>query len=151
VAEAMDTAQRGMGLYWDQAKDLIRYSAERAGDARRTGGAGHTGGTGGTERRGGLIACGAGTDQLPAGEAHTLTAIARAYDEQLELVQSSGARVILMASRAMAATTWTSTVTCSSRPTSRSSCTGWARHSTRSCAATGAAPISMRPPTLSSS
>ena len=100
VAEAMDTAQRGMGLYWDQAKDLIRYSAERAGDARRTGGAGHTGGT---ERRGGLIACGAGTDQLPAGEAHTLTAIARAYDEQLELVQSSGARVILMASRAMAA------------------------------------------------
>jgi hypothetical protein len=103
VAEAMDTAQRGMGLYWDQAKDLIRYSAERAGDARRTGGAGHTGGTGGTERRGGLIACGAGTDQLPAGEAHTLTAIARAYDEQLELVQSSGARVILMASRAMAA------------------------------------------------
>ena len=88
VAEAMDTAQRGMGLDWDQARDLILYSAGRAGAARR---------------EAGLIACGAGTDQLPAGGTHSLTAIARAYEEQLELVQSAGARVILMASRAMAA------------------------------------------------
>jgi hypothetical protein len=91
VAEAMDTAQRGMGLSWGQARDLIRYSAEQA----RHDGGGHDGG--------GQIACGAGTDQLPAGDMHTLTAIARAYEEQLELVQSAGARVILMASRALAA------------------------------------------------
>ncbi len=88
VAEAMDTAQRGMGLDWGQARNLIMYSAGRAGPARRAAG---------------LIACGAGTDQLAAGREHTLTAITRAYDEQLELVQSAGARVILMASRAMAA------------------------------------------------
>src|ERR1022692_1763159 len=88
VAEAMDTAQRGMGLDWDQARDPIAASAGRAGAARR---------------EAGLIACGAGTHQLPAGGPHTLTAIARAYEEQLELGQSAGARVILMASRAMAA------------------------------------------------
>lgn len=86
VAEAMDTAQRGMGLGWDQASDLIKYSAERAGAAG-----------------GGLLAGGAGTDQLPAGGAPTLTAITLAYEEQLERIQSAGARVILMASRAMAA------------------------------------------------
>ena len=85
VAEAMDTAQRGAGLSWAQARDLIRYSAERA------------------RRRGGLISCGVGTDQLPAGHAHSLTAISRAYEEQLDLVQTEGPRVILMASRALAA------------------------------------------------
>ncbi len=85
VAEAMDTAQRGMGLTWEQARDLIRYSAEHA------------------VRRGGLISCGVGTDQLPAGSAHTLAAITRAYEEQLDLVQAAGPRVILMASRALAA------------------------------------------------
>ena len=90
VAEAMDTAQRGMGLPWDQARELISYSAERAG------------------RRGALIACGAGTDQLPAGDAHALTAVARAYEEQMEHVQSAGARVILMASRALAVSARTS-------------------------------------------
>jgi hypothetical protein len=84
VAEAMDTAQRGAGLSWAQARDLIRYSAERA------------------RRRGGLISCGVGTDQLPVGHAHSLTAISRAYEEQLDLVQTAGPRVILMASRALA-------------------------------------------------
>jgi hypothetical protein len=84
VAEAMDTAQRGAGLSWAQARDLIRYSAERA------------------RRRGGLISCGVGTDQLPVGHAHSLTAISRAYEEQLDLVQAAGPQVILMASRALA-------------------------------------------------
>jgi hypothetical protein len=84
VAEAMDTAQRGMGLTWGQARDLIRRSAERA------------------RRCGGLISCGAGTDQLPADGAHTLTQIVLAYEEQLELIQAAGPRVILMASRALA-------------------------------------------------
>ena len=84
VAEAMDTAQRGMGLSWAQARELIARSAARAAE------------------RGTVIVCGAGTDQLSPGR-HPLSAIVAAYDAQLELVQSAGARVILMASRAPAA------------------------------------------------
>jgi hypothetical protein len=90
VAEAMDTAQRGMGLSWERARELIAASAERAA-ARRAAG-----------RYAGL-ACGAGTDQLAEGESHTRTEITDAYAEQLAFVQSSGAGVILMASRALAA------------------------------------------------
>jgi hypothetical protein len=84
VAEAMDTAQRGMGLSWDQAKELISHSARRAAE------------------RGAALACGAGTDQLPGGT-HSLARIVRAYEEQLGFIQSAGAQVILMASRALAA------------------------------------------------
>jgi len=90
VAEAMDTAQRGMGLSWEQAQELIARSAERAA-ARRA--AGHPA----------AIACGAGTDQLAAGQEYSLSQITAAYTGQLEAVQSSGAGVILMASRALAA------------------------------------------------
>jgi Protein of unknown function (DUF993) len=82
VAEAMDTSQRGMGLSWPQARELIIRSAA----ARR-----------------GALACGAGTDQLADGEDHPLTAITGAYADQVGFVQSAGARVILMASRALAA------------------------------------------------
>ncbi|APY88260.1 dihydrodipicolinate synthase family protein [Streptomyces alfalfae] len=83
VAEAMDTAQRGMGLDWQGAAELIRRSA---GEAKAAGG---------------RIACGVGTDQLtvPA----TLPQVVRAYEEQLALVEEAGAQVILMASRALAA------------------------------------------------
>jgi hypothetical protein len=84
VAEAMDTAQRGMGLRWEQAAELIRRSAALA------------------RRRGALIACGAGTDQLAAGQADGLHAVVAAYEEQVKLVESAGGRVILMASRALA-------------------------------------------------
>ncbi len=84
VAEAMDTAQRGTGLSWAQAGELIARSAARAAE------------------RGTVIAAGAGTDQLPPGP-HPLPAIVAAYEEQLDLVQSAGAGVILMASRALAA------------------------------------------------
>ncbi|MFF0185924.1 dihydrodipicolinate synthase family protein [Streptomyces sp. NPDC005244] len=84
VAEAMDTAQRGMGLDWAGAAELVRRSAA---EARATGGA---------------IACGAGTDQL-TGPA-SLAEVRAAYEEQLALVEESGARAILMASRALAAT-----------------------------------------------
>jgi uncharacterized protein DUF993 len=84
VAEAMDTAQRGMGLSWTQARELIARSASRAAE------------------RGGAISCGVGTDQLPAG-AHPLPDIVAAYQEQLGAVQAAGAGVILMASRALAA------------------------------------------------
>ncbi|MER5601039.1 dihydrodipicolinate synthase family protein [Streptomyces sp. NPDC002265] len=83
VAEAMDTAQRGMGLDWAGAAELIRRSAAEA------------------KAVGGEIACGVGTDQLTAG---TLPEIRRAYEEQLALVEESGSRAILMASRALAAT-----------------------------------------------
>ena len=85
VAEAMDTAQRGMGLSWEQAQELIARSAERAREC------------------GGAIACGAGTDQLADGEAYPITKIIAAYEDQLGAVQSAGADVIVMASRALAA------------------------------------------------
>ncbi|MEU4168506.1 dihydrodipicolinate synthase family protein [Streptomyces sp. NPDC026665] len=82
VAEAMDTAQRGMGLDWAGAAELIRRSAAEARAA------------------GGRIACGVGTDQL-TGPA-TLPEVRAAYEEQLALVEESGARPVLMASRALA-------------------------------------------------
>ena len=87
VAEAMDTAQRGMGLSWEQARELIARSAARAAEAGRLD----------------ALACGAGTDQLADGEEHPLRAIIDAYAEQVAFVQSAGAQVILMASRALAA------------------------------------------------
>jgi Protein of unknown function (DUF993) len=90
VAEAMDTAQRGMGLSWWLARELIASSAERAA-ARRAAG------------RYADLACGAGTDHLAANEAHPVNRIIDAYTAQLEFVQSTGAGVILMASRALAA------------------------------------------------
>ncbi|MFF8730379.1 dihydrodipicolinate synthase family protein [Streptomyces sp. NPDC015171] len=83
VAEAMDTAQRGMGLDWAGAAELIRRSAAEARAA------------------GGRIACGAGTDQLTGG---TLAGVRAAYEEQLAVVEEAGAQAILMASRALAAT-----------------------------------------------
>ena len=49
------------------------------------------------------LAAGAGTDQLADGEDHTLGEITGAYAEQVSFVQSAGAQVILMASRALAA------------------------------------------------
>ena len=87
VAEAMDTAQRGMGLSWEQARELIARTAARAAAAGRLD----------------VLACGAGTDQLADGGDHTLGAIIDAYAEQMAFVQSAGAQVILMASRALAA------------------------------------------------
>jgi hypothetical protein len=87
VAEAMDTAQRGTGLTWRQARELIARTAARAAGAGRLG----------------LLACGAGTDQLAGGAEHPLAAVIDAYAEQVAFVQSAGAQVILMASRALAA------------------------------------------------
>ncbi|MFF9867967.1 dihydrodipicolinate synthase family protein [Streptomyces sp. NPDC013953] len=83
VAEAMDTAQRGMGLDWGGAAELIRRSAAEA------------------KAVGGRIAAGVGTDQL-SGPAD-LAAVRTAYEEQLALVEETGAQPILMASRALAA------------------------------------------------
>ncbi|HEY1622406.1 MAG TPA: DUF993 family protein [Streptosporangiaceae bacterium] len=90
IAEAMDTSQRGMGLSWPTARELIARSAERLAKHRLNGTAG-------------ALACGAGTDQLPDGAHHSLATIAAAYREQVEFVQGAGADVIIMASRALAA------------------------------------------------
>jgi hypothetical protein len=82
VAEAMDTAQRGMGLDWAATQELIRRSAAEARSV------------------GGQLACGAGTDQIVSG---SLDEVREAYEEQLAFVEGEGAPVILMASRALAA------------------------------------------------
>jgi hypothetical protein len=87
IAEAMDTAQRGMGLDWAASQKLIRRSMQ---EARAIGAADR-------------IACGAGTDQLAPGVVHDLDAIVAAYLNQCEFVEQQGGRIILMASRAMAA------------------------------------------------
>lgn len=85
VAEAMDTAQRGMGLAWPQAQELISRSLKEA-----------------ASRKDALIACGVGTDHLN-GSGYDLNQIVHSYLEQLDFVQGEGGRVILMASRALAA------------------------------------------------
>ena len=84
VAEAMDTAQRGMGLDWAATQELIRRSVAEA------------------KAVGGQLAAGAGTDQLRPAPA-TLDDVRRAYAEQLEFIEGEGAPVILMASRALCA------------------------------------------------
>ena len=111
VAEAMDTAQRGMGLPWEQAQELIARTAARATDgAGAADGAGTADKASGASGAGGAsagypraLAAGAGTDQLADGEDHTIGQITGAYAEQASFVQSAGAQVILMASRALAA------------------------------------------------
>jgi hypothetical protein len=86
VAEAMDTAQRGMGLDWPTAQELIRRSLA---EAQTTPGA--------------HIACGAGTDQLIPAPNITLDDVEAAYEEQCAFVENHGGQIILMASRALAA------------------------------------------------
>jgi Protein of unknown function (DUF993) len=85
VAEAMDTAQRGMGLGWKTSRELIRRSIAEAW------------------AEGGEMASGAGTDHLDPMNIASLTDIKRAYEEQCAFVEGEGGRVILMASRALAA------------------------------------------------
>jgi hypothetical protein len=85
VAEAMDTAQRGMGLDWQLALELIKRTTAAA------------------KARGAMVASGAGTDHLPAGKTFTLQDVTDAYLEQCEAIESVDGRIILMASRALAA------------------------------------------------
>ncbi|HLZ25855.1 MAG TPA: dihydrodipicolinate synthase family protein [Chloroflexota bacterium] len=87
VAEAMDTAQRGTGLDWSASRDLIRRSLA---EARAYGAADR-------------IASGAGTDHLAGGTMYPLDQVIGAYAEQCEFVEACGGRIILMASRALAA------------------------------------------------
>jgi hypothetical protein len=85
VAEAMDTAQRGMGLDWPLAFELIKRSTAAA------------------NARGALVASGAGTDQLSARNSITLQDVTDAYLAQCEAIEAVDGRIILMASRALAA------------------------------------------------
>ena len=86
VAEAMDTAQRGMGLDWPGALELIGRTVAEA-----------------RSRPGVLVGCGAGTDHLERGAAHTLEDVIAAYEAQIEAIEALGGRIILMASRALVA------------------------------------------------
>jgi len=85
VAEAMDTAQRGMGMDWPQSLELIRRSMAAA---RRWPGA--------------RIASGCGTDQLAAGEARSIAEVIAAYEQQMEAIEATGSPLVIMASRALA-------------------------------------------------
>ncbi len=81
IAEAMDTAQRGMGLDWPGALELIRRTREELPDA--------------------LVANGCGTDHLDLAKVTSIDDVRRAYLEQVEAIQKVGGRLILMASRAL--------------------------------------------------
>lgn len=84
IAEAMDTSQRGMGLDWPNAAELI---ARSLAEAKATPGAD--------------LACGAGTDQLDPNATRSLDDVIRAYEEQIGHVEQHGGKIILMASRAL--------------------------------------------------
>ena len=82
IAEAMDTAQRGMGLDWPGAFELIRRTKAELPDAN--------------------VFNGCGTDQLAPGEARSIERVRAAYLEQVEAIQGIGGRLIVMASRELA-------------------------------------------------
>jgi hypothetical protein len=83
IAEAMDTSQRGMGLDWPVAHELISRSLKSAGSAASR------------------IYSGCGTDHLLPDNAHSLDDVVKAYLEQLYAIQKLGGRIIMMASRAL--------------------------------------------------
>lgn len=89
VAEAMDTAQRGMGLDWTTSLELIRRSLDAARDFSGNGGAA-------------LIASGCGTDHLVLENVKTVDDVIRAYEQQMEAIEALGGKLIVMASRALA-------------------------------------------------
>src|SRR5689334_6830889 len=84
VAEAMDTAQRGMGLDWKTSLELIQRSVRAA------------------KPRGALVFSGAGTDHLAVEDAKSIDDVIGAYEEQVAAVEKADGRIILMASRALA-------------------------------------------------
>src|SRR5260370_5706325 len=80
VAEAMDTAQRGMGLDWKSSLELIRRSIEASGDIEDA-----------------VLFSGAGTDQLAPSSGVTLDEVVAAYEEQCEAIERLGGRIVLLA------------------------------------------------------
>jgi hypothetical protein len=85
VAEAMDTAQRGMGLDWRTSFELIRRTLDAARDVP-----------------GAIVASGAGTDHLAPDDARSVDDVIAAYEEQMSAIEALGGRLIVMASRALA-------------------------------------------------
>ena len=85
VAEAMDTAQRGMGLDWPTSLELIGRSIDAARGVP-----------------GALIACGCGTDHLRLEDVKTVDEVIRGYEEQMAAIEALGGKLIIMASRALA-------------------------------------------------
>jgi hypothetical protein len=86
VAEAMDTAQRGMGLDWATSLELIKRSIDASRDFP-----------------GAFLASGAGTDHLAPGPKVSVDDVIAAYEQQFAAVEGAGGRIIMMASRALAA------------------------------------------------
>jgi hypothetical protein len=85
VAEAMDTAQRGMGLDWPTSLELIRRSIDAAKDVP-----------------GALVASGCGTDHLDLDKVRTVDDVIKGYEEQMAAIEKLGGKLIVMASRALA-------------------------------------------------
>ncbi|RYF31879.1 MAG: dihydrodipicolinate synthase family protein [Comamonadaceae bacterium] len=85
VAEAMDTAQRGMGMDWPTSLELIRRSLDAARD-----------------RPGAFLASGCGTDHLDLEAVNSVDDVIRGYEEQMEAIEKLGGKLIVMASRALA-------------------------------------------------
>src|SRR6187455_124139 len=85
VAEAMDTAQRGMGLDWPTSLELIRCTLDAARDVP-----------------GALVASGCGTDHLAIDDVKSVDDVIRGYEEQMAAIEKLGGRLIVMASRALA-------------------------------------------------
>ncbi|RYF29162.1 MAG: dihydrodipicolinate synthase family protein, partial [Comamonadaceae bacterium] len=85
VAEAMDTAQRGMGLDWPTSLELIRRSLDAAKDVP-----------------GALVASGCGTDHLNLDDVKSVDDVIRGYEEQMAAIEKLGGKLIVMASRALA-------------------------------------------------
>jgi hypothetical protein len=84
VAEAMDTAQRGMGVDWPTSLELIRRSIAAA------------------KAYNGVVFSGCGTDQLDPRQAKSIDDVIRAYEQQIEAIEAAQGRIVLMASRALA-------------------------------------------------
>ncbi|MGJ7522321.1 dihydrodipicolinate synthase family protein [Variovorax sp. LT1P1] len=85
VAEAMDTAQRGMGLDWPTSLELIRRSLDAA-----------------KEVPGALVASGCGTDHLNLDDVKSVDDVIRGYEAQMAAIEKLGGKLIVMASRALA-------------------------------------------------
>ena len=84
VAEAMDTAQRGMGLDWPTSLELIKRTLSAAKDYPNA-----------------LVASGCGTDHLEVDQVKSVDDVIRAYEHQMEAIEALGGKLIIMASRAL--------------------------------------------------
>jgi hypothetical protein len=85
IAEAMDTAQRGMGLSWPNALELVKRTIAETRDMK-----------------GALVASGCGTDHIATNAVSSCDDVIKAYAYQIEAIQAAGGRIVLMASRALA-------------------------------------------------